>query len=227
MTLVKRVRRWAHGSTRRRRYSPVGMIFHWGMAALVTFQLWWGWHIGRLPVGPDKLQGYQVHSQLGLAILILILLRGLWRMAIPGPVNDADKPGWQSAAAHVTHFAFYGILILLPLTGWAMWSAMAADQPLGLAGAPWPLLPFGDLSQHVRWRILDVSRTLHFALVMSLLGLICVHVGAALKHHFMDRDDVLAGMTPFLEPLPSRSDSLHRRTPLRSPPGSGVDQTPA
>lgn len=219
MNLIGKVRHWARGHTRARRYSPVGMTFHWMMAGLVFFQLWWGWRVGRLPVGPDKLDGYQVHSQLGLAILTLVLLRGLWRLMIPGPVNDADKPGWQSMAAHLTHYVFYALLVLLPVSGWAMWSSMAAEQPLSLGGiVPWPQLPMQSLPETTRWAIMQAAGTTHFVLVLALLVMILLHVGAALKHHFVDRDDVLAGMTPFLEPLPKRSptETRHGPTPPRS-----------
>lgn len=212
MKLVGRLRTWARGHTRRRVYSPVGMAFHWGMAALVFFQLWWGWYVGRMPVGPEKLQGYQLHSQVGVLLLVLILLRGLWRLTVPGPVNDADKPGWQSNAAHLTHYAFYAVLVLLPLSGWAMWSSVASEQPLSLAGvAPWPLLPLADLPQGQRWAVLWASERIHFALIIVLLLMIPLHAGAALKHHFVDRDDALAGMTPFLRPLPPRLPEATRR----------------
>lgn len=220
MSLIGRVRGWARGHTRERRYSPVGMAFHWTMAGLVFFQLWWGWRVGRMPVGPDKLDGYQVHSQIGVALLVLVLLRGLWRLLIPGPLNDADKPGWQSAAAHLTHYVFYGLLVLLPLSGWAMWSSMASEQPLSLGGVvPWPQLPLQGLPETTRWAIMQGAETAHFFLVLALLGTIVIHAGAALKHHFVDRDDVLAGMTPFLEPLPKPAPEGMRRgqTPPRSP----------
>lgn len=213
MIVVERLRRWARESTGEKRYSPVGMGFHWSMAALVFFQLWWGWRVGRLPVGPDKLEGYQVHSQLGVAILVLVLLRGVWRLMIPGPVNDADKPGWQSTAAHLTHYVFYALLVLLPLSGWAMWSSMASEQPLSLLGLPWPQLPLQDLPQATRWSVMQTAETLHFALVIILIVMIVIHAGAAVKHHFVDRDDVLAAMTPFLEPLPKPrpEEPRHRR----------------
>jgi cytochrome b561 len=212
MSLVGRIRQWAARHTGRNVYSPVGRAFHWIMAALVFFQLWWGWWVGRLPVGPDKLEGYQVHSQVGVALLVLLLFRALWRSIIPGPVNDADKPGWESTAARITHFVFYFLLVTLPLSGWVMWSAMAFDQPLSLVGvAPWPLLPLQDLPLETRWAIMQWSETIHFWLILALLGTILVHTGAALKHHFIDRDDVLAGMTPFIQPLRTDPATEKRR----------------
>lgn len=218
MSLPDRLRAWARGHTRIRRYSPVGQAFHWTMAALVIFQLWWGWRMGRAPVGGDKLEAYQIHSQVGAVLLVLIFLRGAWRLMVPGPINDADKPGWQSTAAHLTHYAFYAILIILPFTGWIMWSAVAADQPILLGGrASWPLLPLGELPSAVRWQIMDVGRQVHFWLALLLIGLIGAHVGAALKHHIWDRDDATAGMVPFLKPPEDPRDPPYRAPEPRSP----------
>lgn len=233
MSFVERLREYARRHTLEDRYSPVGQLFHWIMTAVVIFQIWWGWRVGRLPVGPEKLDGYGVHSQVGLALLMLVLLRGLWRLMIPGPVNDADKPGWESQAAHLTHYAFYAILIGLPLSGWAMWSSGASDLALSIGGAlPWPQLPFEGLSRETRWTILRWANLVHVGLVWALLLLIVLHVGAALKHHFVDQDDVLAGMVPFLEPLRKRQPDadwkleLERKRGLPSREASPRSETP-
>lgn len=236
MTLAEKIRAWARTYTADDRYSPVGQFYHWVMAALVFFQLWWGWWMSRLPVGADKLEGYQLHSRIGVLLMVLILLRGAWRLFIPGPVNDADKPGWQSTAAHLTHYAFYAILVGLPLSGWAMWSSTASSQPLSVAGVlPWPQLPLSNLPERTRWLIMRWADDIHLALVFALLLMLVGHIGAALKHHFWDRDDVLAGMVPWLEPLPKRKRQgreqagemdlagwRRRPTPPRSPARSGA-----
>src|SRR3546814_12468923 len=87
--MIKELRVWARVHTERDRYSPVGIAFHWIMALLILFQLGWGWYMSRLPVGGDKLHAYEVHSAAGLPILLLAIGRLGWRIAIPGPVNDA------------------------------------------------------------------------------------------------------------------------------------------
>lgn len=197
--IVNRLRRWARGHTREGRYSPVGVTFHWVVAALVLFQLWLGWRTGGLPVGAEKLRAYEVHSQTGLAILVLTLARMVWRLMVPGPVNDADKQGWRSTAAHLTHFAFYACLLGLPLSGWAMMSATASEQDLSVGGiAPWPPLPFEGLAPTVRWAIEAWAEQIHWAFVIAVSLLIPVHVGAALYHELLHRDDVLDGMLPSL-----------------------------
>lgn len=200
--IVERLRAWARRHTRQRRYSPVGITFHWSVVALILFQLWWGWRTGRLPVGADKLAAYEIHVEFGLLILVITLLRMTWRIMIPGPINDADEPGWQSTAAHATHFTFYGCLILLPLSGWAMLSATAPDQTLSILGViPWPQLPFESLSPAQRWTIEERAETVHLWTVLILVGLILIHVGATVKHELVDRDDVLMGMLPGVRTL--------------------------
>lgn len=218
--MIARLRDWANRHTREGRYSPVGVAFHWVMAALILFQLFWGWRMARLPVGGDKLAGYQLHSDLGLSILVLALLRFGWRLLVTDPVNDADTPGWQSKAAHVTAWAFYLAFFGLPLSGWAMWTAMGNGAPLHLAGViPWPDMPFEQLSTGWQWAIMDWSEGLHIWLAWATIALIPLHVGAALKHHFWDRHDVLEAMLPH---VPDAAATKPTRTPTtrRSPPAS-------
>ena len=197
--MIEAIRRWAARHTAERRYSPVGVAFHWTMALLITFQLYWGWHMGRLPVGADKLEGYRLHSELGLFMLVLAGLRLLWRTIVPGPVNDADKLGWQTRLAYLTHALFYICFFGLPLSGWAMWSALGQGPELSLAGLPWPQMPFHDLPIAMQWAVLDWAEGIHAMLIVLLLAMIPAHVGAALKHHFWDKHDVLIGMLPELE----------------------------
>jgi len=209
--IVARLRAWARGHTRRRRYSPVGIAFHWSVASLILFQLWWGWRTGRLPVGPEKLEAYALHAHLGLLILVVTIARMIWRLMVPGPVNDADKPGWQSNAAHATHLAFYAALLILPVSGWAMMSATAPDQQLRLAGVlPWPQLPLDTLAPAQRWTLETWAERIHGWTIAGLLVLIPMHIGATIKHELVDRDDVLMGMLPGLRTLRRLSSRARR-----------------
>jgi cytochrome b561 len=216
------IRSWAARHTGAGRYSPVGQAFHWLMAALVLFQLGWGWRIGALPAGPAKLEGYALHSQLGLVLLVLIGLRAVWRLLIAGPETAADEPGLQSLAGHLTHYAFYGLLIALPVSGWVIWSVMAFEYPLLIAGViDWPVLPLADLSPDYRRATMHWAVRLHGFFVWTLIVLILLHVAGALKHHFFDRDDVLAAMVPFLQPPEQRPEAEPHSGPVpRSPPRS-------
>lgn len=189
--------RWAETYRAEGRYTPVGVAFHWIMAAVVIFQLGSGWWIQRFLAGPDKLAAYAMHAQIGLTILLLGVLRLVWRIVVPGPINDADKPGIASTAAHATHAVFYALFTILPLSGWAMWSAIRPAEPLYLAGlVPLPAMPFHDLSRAWQFRVLDWAMDIHVAGVIVLALLIPAHALAAIKHHLVDRDDVLEGMLP-------------------------------
>ena len=209
--LIVNILEWAAGHHDEGRYSPVAIVFHWTMAALVTFQLGWGWWMGRLPVGGDKVAAYDLHFAIGVLMLVLALGRGGWRLLAPGPINDADKPGWQSVAAHITHYVFYICLFGLPISGWMMVSATARDQELSLLGIPWPLLPMQDLSHTQAWAVEAAVEWMHWGLVISLLLMIPLHVGGALKHHLIDRDDVLHGMLPVVPQPPRKRTRWQRR----------------
>lgn len=197
MRLHRLIRRWAVSYTEHGKYSPIGVWFHWLMAVLVLFQLGSGWIMARYPVGEDKLATYELHSELGLSILLLAIARFAWRLFIPDPINDADAPGWQSTAAHATHWMFYMLFALLPLSGWAMWSAIQPVEPLRIAGViAIPPMPFHTLSPAWQYQVLDWAENLHVVGVIGLTLLVPLHVGAALKHHFWDRDDTVTGILP-------------------------------
>ncbi len=209
---IERVLEWAAGHADEGRYSPVGIVFHWTMAALVLFQLFWGWWMNRLRVGGDMIAAYDLHYGTGVLMLVLAVARLGWRLLAPGPINDADKPGWQSTVAHVTAWVFYICLLGLPLSGWAMISATAREfQPKLLGLVSWPLMPMQDLTNSQRWAIEAAAEWMHWGLIVTLLLLIPMHVGAALKHHFIDRDDVVHGMLPVLPQLSPRRTRWQRR----------------
>lgn len=216
--MIEAIRRWAARHTAEGRYSPVGIAFHWGMAALITFQLFWGWYMSRLPVGGDKLHSFSIHAQIGLVMLILAALRLLWRAIVPGPFNDADRLGWQTQLAYITHALFYICFFGLPLSGWAMWSALGNGPALELAGLPWPQMPFHDVPIAIQWIILDWAEGIHALLVLLLLVMLPIHAGAALKHHFWDKHDVLIGMLPELDADEAAEEEPRHGLPADAPP---------
>ena len=222
--MIERLRAWARKYTDNARYSPVGQIFHWTMAALVVFQLGWGFYTDWLFPGGEKVRAYQVHSAAGLPILVLALLRGGWRILIPGPHNDADKQGWQTKAAYTVDYLFYVTFFALPLSGWVMWSAIAPQGPLYVAGVlPWPQLPLESLPITARISVLQFAESVHHFFVILLLVLIPAHVGAALKHHFWDRHDVLRGMLPEIpDQEDPRATTQHKSQDPQLPGGSEV-----
>jgi len=195
--ILGQLRDWSVSFRERGKYTPVGVSFHWIMAALVIYQLGSGWWMQRYLVGSDKLDAYQAHSSIGLSILLVGALRLLWRMIVPGPINDADRQGWRTTAAHAIHVMFYILFVLLPISGWMLWSAIQPAEPLYLAGlVAVPQMPFYDLSPEWQYWLLDTAEDVHVFCVVVLALVIPAHAGAAIKHHFWDRDDVFQGMLP-------------------------------
>ena len=197
MNLSEFFRDWSKSYRDRGKYTPVGVTFHWTMAALVIYQLLSGWWMQRYLVGADKLDAYARHSGLGLTLLLLGALRLLWRLMVPGPINDADNAGWRSGVAHLIHAMFYTLFVIMPLSGYMLWSAIQPARPLYIAGlVRIPPMPFQDFSPEWQSWVLESSLDVHVFCVVILALLIPAHAGAAIKHHFWDRDDVFEGMLP-------------------------------
>lgn len=211
---VQQWQEWSKSYRDRGKYTPVGVTFHWVMAALVIYQLYSGWAMQRYLVGAEKLDAYQLHSEIGLMILLLGALRLLWRLIVPGPINDADTQGWKSTVAHAIHAVFYTLFVVMPLSGWAMWSAIQPARALHLAGlVPVPAMPFHSLSPDWQRWVLHFAEDVHVTAAIILTVLVPGHAVLAIKHHFWDRDDVLEGM------LPEIPDSeWHPGGPRYSPP---------
>jgi cytochrome b561 len=215
--MLKAARAWALTHTSKRRYSPVGIAFHWGMALVIAGMLVIGWAMGQLDPGSAKLSAFELHMALGLITLGLSLLRLVWRILISGPVNDADNLGWQTLLAKLTHVVFYICFVGLPVSGWLTWSAFAESERLNLGFisiAPFPLesLPFATKALVLYW-----ADTTHHVLIWLLLLVIPAHIGAALKHHFWDQHDVLVGMLPVLAPEEPAASSKRKRKFRKSP----------
>ena len=179
----------------RNRYSTVSLAFHWGLALLVLAQvLLITAH--EASQGPISREFVQIHKALGITVLVLTLARIGWRMANPALPSPPGTPEWQAFAAKATHVLFYVLLIGIPLMGWAASSAGGRDiNWFGLFN--WPLLPI-ERSRDLAGTFMD----LHKVGVKALYVLLALHVLAALKHQFVDRDNVLHRMIPLIPRRP-------------------------
>lgn len=179
----------------RNRYSTVSLILHWLIAALVATQ------IGLIAAheatdGPISREFVQIHKSVGLSILVLTLGRLGWRIANPAIPLPAAMRAWEKGLARATHVLFYAFMIGMPLVGWAASSAAGREiQWFGLF--PWPLLPIGG-GREMAGQLMDM----HELAAKALYILIVLHVVGALKHHFVDRDNVLHRMIPWIPRRP-------------------------
>lgn len=179
----------------RNRYSTVSLTLHWLIAALVVAQVLLIMAHDATD-GPISREFVNIHKSVGLSILALTLGRIGWRIAHPAiPLPDA-MPRWQKLAARATHVLFYAVLIAMPLLGWAASSA-GGREILWFGLFEWPLLPIGG-GRETAGGLMD----LHELAAKALYVLIALHVLGALKHHFVDRDNVLHRMIPWIPRRP-------------------------
>ena len=145
------------------------------------------WMAG-LPVGPQRFKAVPLHKVIGVTILALVLVRLLWRWTHPAPPLPASMPAWERRAAHASHWALYVLMVVVPVSGFLMSSALGF--PTIVLGVRLP-----DLLERNR-ELGDTLKAVHFYLNKTLLAVIALHFAAAMKHHFFDRDDVLRRMLP-------------------------------
>jgi cytochrome b561 len=181
------------------RYGTGAMIFHWAIAALLITNIALGLYFADLPHSdPWKFELTQWHKSIGLTVLVLSIFRLLWRLSHPVPPLPADLHPVVRAAARVSHYLFYFLIVAIPLSGWIMVSA----SPLGLPTHFFHLfsLPnlwfMADLPRAQKVALHDPLESVHNVLAWSAIVLIPLHIAAALYHQFIRRDDVLRRMLP-------------------------------
>jgi cytochrome b561 len=170
------------------RYSLVAIALHWLLALLIVGTFCVGLYMHELPFSPTRLKLYNWHKWAGVTILALSALRLLWRLTHRPPA-DPPMPAWQRFAAHGAHWALYALFFLVPLAGWAYSSA--AGFPIVVFG----VLPLPDFVAPDR-ALADVLKERHATLAFALAAVVALHIAAALKHHFIDRDGLLDRMRP-------------------------------
>lgn len=168
------------------RYGIIAIFLHWLMAILILGLIALGWYMTGLVIGIEKLKLYGWHKEFGVLVLMLVVLRLIWRLAnnLPSLASLATLERW---GARTVHWAFYGFMFAVPISGWMMSSA--TGLPVSFFG----LFVLPDLiSANEQARQLLVVT--HKWLAYGLLATICLHIAAALKHHFINKDDILKRM---------------------------------
>jgi len=171
------------------RYGLGPQLLHWIVVILVVVQYVLAESAEELPIGMEKLAVLSQHKSVGITILVIALVRVAWRL-LDRPPPPPPMPAWQRAASTLVHWGLYALLFAMPLTGWMMSSA--ANYPVswfGLVQLPDLVMPSEDLK--------EVLEELHEGLFVALLSLAGLHVLAALKHQFVDRDGLLGRMLPW------------------------------
>ena len=174
------------------RYTNTAIALHWLIALLIFAAFPLGLVMSDMALSPLKLKLLSYHKWLGVTVFLLAVARLAWRARHAPPPLPASISRWQQRAAHGLHHLLYLLLLAIPLTGWLMSSAK------GFQTVYLGILPLPDLIGKDKM-LGDALREVHETLNYILLALVVAHVGAALKHHFIERNGVLARMLPFLE----------------------------
>ena len=175
------------------RYTGTAIALHWLVFALIACGFTLGMYVADLPDSPQKSTWVEWHRWLGVTVFATAVVRLGWRLAHPPPGLPATVPIWQQRAAAAMHALLYVLMLAIPLTGWLHSSASGATTAyLGLLALP-------DLL--TRDKVLAAQlKLLHATLNYALLALVALHADAALKHHLVEREDVLRRMLPGLKP---------------------------
>lgn len=174
-------------------WGALAKAFHWLIALAIVINIPLGLWADALPLSTTKVEAFYWHKSVGLTVLWLAVLRLLWRFTNPTPRLPAAMPGWERVLAHGSHLLLYVAMIAMPVSGWVVNSA--ANFPLDLYGfIPVPDLVPGTMDEEA---IEGIAAAIHYWLFIGICVLLTAHVAGALKHHFIERDDVLRRMLPF------------------------------
>jgi len=171
------------------RYNRLQITLHWLMALMIIGGLVMGLVIEDMPLSPLKLKMLSWHKWNGITVLWLALLRLGVRHLSGAPGLPASMPGWQKLAAEWGHRMLYLLMLLIPLSGWLMSSAKGF--PVKYFG----VLPLPDFVSPDK-ALAELIKPWHEIAAFGLAALVALHVAAALKHQFIDRDGLLDRMRP-------------------------------
>lgn len=174
----------------RNSYGSVSKFLHWLIALSVIAMLLAGMSFSYLPKSEFRHTLVYIHKSAGITILGLMIIRLLWRWINTTPALPQKTARWEHSATHIVQYLFYITVIAIPVTGVVM--SVAGGHPLPfwwIANVPLPFIPANTGLSHTMY-------TWHGYLAWTIAGLIVIHTLAALKHHFVNKDDVLKRMMP-------------------------------
>lgn len=168
-------------------YTLTAVTLHWATAVIVISAAVLGIYMHELPFSPAKLKLYSYHKWMGVTVFLLALIRLGWRSSHPVPALPAAMPLWEKKVSKGAHAALYALMLAVPLAGWVMSSAH------GFQTVYLGIIPIPDLIGKDK-ELAGLLEKVHAAFSLSFMALVILHAAAALKHHFINRDNVLKRM---------------------------------
>jgi len=173
-----------------KKYTKTAMFFHWLIALMIIATFSFGLIMVDMPgITPTKLRFYSWHKWAGITILGLTCLRLLWRLGHTPPEYPSNMPAWKKYAASVLHVFLYVLVFGIPISGY-LYSQSSGIPVTYLGIFPMPVIM--DPNPELK----PLLKNLHYVLNMTLLASFSLHVLAALKHQFIDRDGTMKRMIP-------------------------------
>src|SRR4051812_30768426 len=180
------------------RYTATAIALHWVIFVLIACGFALAVYMVDLPLSPQKLKYFSWHKWLGVTVVLLALARVAWRGTHGAPPHTPAMPRWQERAAAILHGALYALIVVIPVTGW-LYSSAAGVPTVYLGVIALPDVVMKDKA------LAELLKSVHVTLNYTLLSLVLMHVAAALQHHFVVRDNVLARMVPWVRRRNGRS----------------------
>jgi cytochrome b561 len=171
------------------RYTSVAIALHWIIAAVIAANFSLGLYMAQLEASPVKLRLYSYHKSIGVTIFLLVVFRLVWRLTHRVPAPPPQMPKWQRAAASVSHILLYLLTLAVPLSGW-LFSSASGFKVMYFTKVPLPDLVARNKALAAQLQVA------HEGLNYLMAALVLLHIAAALRHHWVDRDDVLTRMLP-------------------------------
>jgi len=169
-------------------YGSVAKWFHWLIAFAVITLLIVGLLMGDFEK-PFRFTVYNIHKLVGLTVLTLMIMRIIWTFNNTRPPMPLTTPTWERFAARSVHLLLYVTVLLMPISGWIMSTAAGHSPMLGSLALPMP----GVIEDKA---LAKLTNQIHSTLGWTIIGLVSLHTLAAIKHHFIDKDNVLKRMLP-------------------------------
>ncbi|MEM1174949.1 MAG: cytochrome b [Pseudomonadota bacterium] len=171
-------------------WHPVSKLFHWLMAAAIIYQLWLGWRAEELPFSPKKLDLFVSHKSIGILLFLLVVLRLAARFRTGVPPHTTTVTKIEQRAADVGHWVLYVLMVAVPLSGWVV-----SDT----SRIPFRLFKRFDVPDLMAAdkTISELAAQAHGFLTTAMAVVVIVHVMAALRHHFLIKNNTLKRMLPW------------------------------
>jgi len=173
----------------KRHYTKTAKLFHWLIATIILGLFVLGFTMADMEISPEKLQYFSWHKWAGVTVFLLTIARLTWRLLNPPPALPEMMDDRIKLLAHLGHFGLYFLCIIIPISGWLMSSAK------GVQTVWFGILPIPDVLSRDK-ELGHQLEELHSALNWVFIAFISTHVLAALKHHFIDKDEILIRMLP-------------------------------